>query len=253
MRHPAWQPAHPPGSPPAPVDRRFGAATLGHPEPSAQPPTGADAPPHAPARRGRIGPMLVPAVSLLLVSAFLLGRWSADRGEVVVWQVTRPIPVGTAVTVADLRRGAIAEPLAQGALRATTDPHGQVARVPIAAGALLTPDVLTRGPELPGRGEALVGIALGPGAAPADGLAAGDVVRVVRVPVSGEEAGVRAGGRVVLAAAPVWAARAGKQGAITVTLRVATPDADLIAGLGARGAIALERIAAGAQAAAAVP
>jgi hypothetical protein len=181
------------------------------------------------------------------------GRWSADRGEVVVWQVTRPIPVGKAVTAADLRRGAIAETLAQGALRATTDPHGQVARVPIAAGALLTPDVLTRGPELPGRGEALVGIALGPGAAPADGLAAGDVVRVVRVPVSGEEAGVRAGGRVVLAAAPVWAARAGKQGAITVTLRVATPDADLIAGLSARGAIALERIAAGAQAAAAIP
>jgi hypothetical protein len=187
------------------------------------------------------------------VVAFLLGRWSADRGEVVVWQATHPIPVGKAVTAADLRRGAVAETLAQGALRAATDPRGQVARVPIAAEALLTPDVLTRGPELPGRGEALVGIALGPGAAPADGLAAGDVVRVVRVPVGGAQASARAGGRVVLAAAPVWAASGGKQGAITVTLRVAIPYADLIAGLNARGAIALERIAARAPSPAAVP
>ena len=31
MGSPAWQPADPPGPTPAPVDRRFGAATLGTP------------------------------------------------------------------------------------------------------------------------------------------------------------------------------------------------------------------------------
>jgi hypothetical protein len=253
MHNPDRQPAHPRGSTPAPVDHRFGAATLGHPGPSALPPVGPDAPPDGPARRSRPGRLLVPAVSLLVVGAFLLGRWSADRGEVVVWQVTRPIPAGKVVTEADLRRGAVAGTVAQGALPATTYLDGQVARVPIAAGALLTPGVLTRGPELPGSGEALVGVALGPGAAPADGLAAGDLVRVVRVPVTGEQASVRAGGRVVLAAAPVWATRAGEEGATTVTLRVAIPYADLIAGLSARGAIALERIGTSAQAAAPGP
>ena len=49
--------------------------------------------------------MMVPAVALLIVAAFLLGRWLADRGEVVVWQATHPIPAGKAVTEADLRRG----------------------------------------------------------------------------------------------------------------------------------------------------
>jgi hypothetical protein len=242
MHDPARQPAHPRGSTPAPLDRRFGAATLGHPGPSALPPAGSEAPGDAPGRRPGPHGMLVPALTLLVLGVFLFGRWSAMRGEVAVWQVTHPIPAGKTVTKADLRRSMVAGTVAAGALPATVDPDGHVARVPIPTGALLTPDVLTRGPALPNHGEALVGVALAPGAAPADGLAAGDLVRVVRIPVSGE-ASVRAGGRVVRAAAPVWAARTGKDGATTVTLRVPIPDADLIAGLSARGAIALARVA----------
>jgi hypothetical protein len=141
--------------------------------------------------------MIVPAVALLVVGSFLLGRWSADRGEVAVWQTTRPIPAGKAVTEADLRQG-----------------------------------------------EALVGIALAAGAAPAEGLAVGDVVRVIRLPVTAEDVRESGGGRLVLAAAPVWPARTGKDGATVVTLRVAVEDADHIAGLNARGAVALERVAA---------
>ena len=69
---------------------------------------------------------------------------------------------------------------------------------------------------------------------------------MVRIPATGEEAAVGPGGRLVraatpVAATPVWAASSGKDGATTVTLRVPTADADLIAGLSARGAIALER------------
>jgi hypothetical protein len=184
------------------------------------------------------------AVVLLVVGAFLLGRWFADRGEVEVWQVTDPIPAGKAVAEADLRRGAVAKAVADGVLPATVDPDGHVARVPIPAGALLTPDVLTRGPELPSQGEALVGVALAPGAAPADGLAAGDLVRVVRLPMTPEEISQDGGGRLVLPAAPVWAVRRGKDGATVVTLRVAVEDADHSAGLSARGAVALERVAA---------
>jgi hypothetical protein len=244
MSSPAWQPAYPPSATPAPVDRRFGAATLGHPDPTPLSPAGMQVPGDAPARRGRVGRMLVAAAALLAAAAFLVGRWSADRGEVVVWQVTHPIAAGKAVTQADLRQGAVAETVAQGALRATTDPDRWVARVPIPAGALLTPGVLTQGPALPSHGEALVGVALGPGAAPADGLAAGDLVRVVRLPVTAEEIRRSGGGRLVLPAAPVWAARSGKDGATVVTLRVAVEYADHIAGLSARGAIALERVAA---------
>jgi hypothetical protein len=148
------------------------------------------------------------------------------------------------VTEADLRRGAVAKAVAKGALLATDGPDGQIARVPIPAGALLTPDLLTRGPALPGQGEALVGVALAPGTAPAEGLAAGDLVRVIRLPVTAEEIRQSGVGRLALAAAPVWAARTGKDGTTVVTLRVAVEDADHIAGLSARGAVALERIAA---------
>lgn len=244
MSSPAWQPTDPPSPTPAPVDRRFGAATLGHPDLSPLPPAGMEAPGDALGRRPGLGRMIVPAVALLVVGAFVLGRWFADRGEVVVWQVTHPIPAGKAVTEADLRRGAVAKAVADGALPATADPDGHVARVPIPAGALLSPDVLTRGPALPNQGEALVGVALTPGAAPADGLAAGDLVRVVRLPVTAEEIRRSGGGRLVLPAAPVWAARPGKDGATVVTLRVAAEDADHIAGLSASGAVALERVAA---------
>lgn len=193
MSSPAWQPPDPSASTPAPVDRRFGAASLGHPDPSPRPPTGME----ASGRRPGLARMIVSAVALLVVGSFLLGRWSADRGEVAVWQATRPIPAGKAVTEADLRQG-----------------------------------------------EALVGLALAAGAAPAEGLAAGDVVRVIRLPVTAEDVRESGGGRLVLAAAPVWAARTGKDGATVVTLRVAVEDADHIAGLNARGAVALERVAA---------
>jgi hypothetical protein len=241
MPDPSWQ-SDPPSSPPAPVDCRFGAATLGHPHPSPLPPAGGQAPVDAPGRRQRLGRMLVPAMALVVVAAFLLGWWLADRGEVVVWQVTRPIPAGKAVTEADLRQGPVTRTVADGVLPATVDPDGHVARVAIPAGALLTPEVLTRGPALPSRGEALVGVALAPGAAPADGLVAGDLVRVVRLPVTSEEISQDGGGRLVLPAAPVWAAQPGKDGATVLTLRVAVEAADHIAGLSARGAVAVERV-----------
>lgn len=242
MRSAPWHPADPPTSTPAPVDRRFGAATLGHPDPSPLPPAGMEAPSDAPGRRPGLGRIIAPAVALLVVGAFLLGRWFADRGEVVVWQVTHPIPAGKAVTEADLRRGTVAKAVADGTLPVTVDPDGHVARVPVPAGALLTPDVLTRGPSLPSQGEALVGVALAPGAAPADGLAAGDLVRVVRLPVTADELRQSGGGTLLLPAAPVWAARPGKDGATVVTLRVAAEDADHIAGLSVHSAVALERV-----------
>ena len=242
MSSPTWHPADPPTSTPAPVDRRFGAATLGHPDPSPLPPAGMEAPVATPGGRPGLRRMIVPAVALLVVGAFLLGRWFADRGEVVVWQVIHAIPPGKVVTEADLRQGTVAKAVADGTLPVTVDPDGHVARVPIPAGALLTPDVLTRGPALPSQGEALVGVALAPGAAPADGLAAGDLVRVVRLPVTADEMRRSGGGTLVLPAAPVWAARPGKDGATVVTLRVAVEDADHIAGLSAHGAVALERV-----------
>jgi hypothetical protein len=157
-----WHPADPPTSTPAPVGRRFGAATLGHPAPPPLPPAGMETPVATPGGRPGLGGMIVPAVALLVVGAFLLGRWFADRGEVVVWQVTHPIPAGKAVTEADLRPGTVAKAVADGTLPVTVDPDGHVARVPIPAGALLTRDVLSRGPALPSRGEALVGVALAP-------------------------------------------------------------------------------------------
>jgi hypothetical protein len=51
MSSPAWQPADPPSPTPAPVDRRFGAATLGHPDLSSLPPAGMEAPGDALGRR----------------------------------------------------------------------------------------------------------------------------------------------------------------------------------------------------------
>ena len=159
----------------------------------------------------------------------------------VVWQATHPIPAGKAVTEADLRR-VVAKTVADGALPTTVDPDGLACRsgTDSCRGAR-DPDA-TRGPALPSQGEALVGVAPAPGAAPARRLA-GDLVRVVRLPVTPEEISKTAAALVVPAAS-VWAARPGKDGATVVTLRVAVEDADHIAGLSARGAVALERVAA---------
>jgi hypothetical protein len=239
----ARNPTRQPGPTATPAGGRFGAATLGHPGPSSPASTGPGAPDDAQAWWPRAAPLLVAVVASVLVWVFLFGSWFADRGEVVVWQVIHPMPAGKAVTAADLRRAAVAGAAAQRAVPATANPDGWVARVPIPAAALLTPEVLTREPAMPSHGEALVGVTLGPGAAPAEGLSTGDLVRVVRIPVTDQEAAIRPGGRVVRAAAPVWAARTGKDGATTVTLRVPILYADLIAGLSARGAIALERVA----------
>jgi hypothetical protein len=187
--------------------------------------------------------MIVPAVALLVVTPSCSAAWFADRGEVVVWQVTHPIPAGKSVTEADLRKGTVAGAAGQGRSTGDQQPRRVGGARADPRRGVADPEVLTQGPALPSHGEALVGVALAPGAAPAEGLVAGDMVRVVRIPVSGEEASLRPGGRVVRAAAPVWAARNGKDGATTVTLRVPIAYADLIAGLSARGAIALERVA----------
>jgi hypothetical protein len=60
--------------------------------------------------------------------------------------------------------------------------------------------------------------------------------------VTAEDLRRSGGGTLVLPAAPVWAARPGKDGATVVTLRVAVQEADHIAGLSAHGAVALERV-----------
>ena len=225
--------------------RRFGAAALGQtPAPAGL--LGESADPGQSAVRYRPPVrMATLAAAVLLLAGFLLGRWVADRGELTVWQAARPLAAGEAVTPAALRRATVDKATARGALPATTTLGGRVARVAVPAGALLTSDALELVPALPDSGEALVGVALAPGAAPADGLVAGDTVRVVRVPVSDSSPGLRSGGggTVVVAFAPVWAVRPGKDGATIVTLQVSIAAADHIAGLGARGAVALERVA----------
>ena len=76
---------------------------------------------------------------------------------------------------------------------------GQVARGPIPAGTLLSPQMVTDGDAVPA-GQAVVGAVLAPGAYPTAALRPGDAVQLIEAAASGESNQPRA-----LGAARVWA------------------------------------------------
>ena len=96
---------------------------------------------------------------------------------------------------------------------------GRVARGPIPAGAVLSPEMVTDGEAVPA-GQAVVGALLAPGAYPTDALAPGDSVRLVETASSS----VAGGGAGELGAGRVWAVSTpGSPGATGLFVSVLVP------------------------------
>lgn len=141
---------------------------------------GASRLPTAPRRRR---PAIAALAALLVVGGALVAGVLAVRMDErqAVLQVTRDIGAGEKITAADLTETRVAGdvPTLVEASRAS-EIIGLYAKVALSKGQLMDSLNLSRqGPLQPGK--AAVGIVLADGRTPADGLASGDVVELVRI------------------------------------------------------------------------
>lgn len=152
-------------------------------------PTASPAAGVAPQRLRRRPLWVVVAIALVAAGA-LLGvlLWQASTTTVEVVAVRADVARGALITAADV-----------GTVRVSVDPAlqtvpagelgsvvGKRAAVDLSAGALLTPAQLAVS-VVPGAGESVVGVPIAPGLMPAEGLRAGDRVRLVQTPGTGGE------------------------------------------------------------------
>lgn len=182
--------------------------------------------------RQRNVPWVVLGVLLVAGSALGFAAWSSSsdaRQSALV--AARDIPAGATISARDLRTANLS---IDGPVRFVPGSRlsalvGKRAAAMIPAGGLLSPLQVSDGRRL-GSGEAVVGVALAPGAAPVADLQAGDAVDVVAVeaPGSANATGQPVG---VISAAQVYAVRSSGDaaGTVVVSLRVPVADAEKVA------------------------
>ena len=180
-------------------------------------------------------------VLALLGGAYLLGHALGGRGQVKVWQLRHDVPTGGAVGPADLVPVKVSKAAARSAVRTDAALPGTVAKRSLRAGQLLPNDLLRQGTPLPGNGRVLLGIAASPGAIP-DGLAAGDAVTVLELPVttaSGtKQPNLNAPATVLLQNIEVYSVVTAGSGSVA-TIVVPARSATVLAALSAQNRIAL--------------
>lgn len=177
-----------------------------------------------------------------LAAAVLVGR-AGDRVEVLA--VARPVPVGQAISEADVAVARVAADPALSPVPASrrAEVVGRTAAVELRPGTLLTGEEVTDA-AVPAAGEQVVGVAARPGQMPARGLRPGD--RVLVVPVPGDQA---SGGTATtedvgpagepLPARVVQVGSADADGAVTVDVVVGEAVGPRVAALASTGRIAL--------------
>lgn len=170
---------------------------------------------------------------------------SGDRASVV--SVVTPVPAGAQIQRSDLGLVDVAVddaiptvPAAQ--LQSLV---GRYATVPLISGTLLSPVALSE-TSVPGQGQAVVGLTLTAGQLPTDGIRSGDVLRIVRIPATGD-ATVRDNGSVVdlvlVDRAKVLQSRADSvNGGTSVTVLVGADEATDLAVAAARKQVAVIRV-----------
>ncbi|WP_349637110.1 SAF domain-containing protein [Streptomyces sp. RerS4] len=189
--------------------------------------------------------MLIAAGGL---SGALLFTASGQRSAVLV--VTRDVPVGAAITAADLAPASLALDPAVKAVPVARKAGmvGQRAAVALKAGSLLSPDQVTA-TSLVKAGEQLVGVALKPSQLPASKLSAGQKVLIVSTPDPAQPAAPPSGkpGEVAVPAVPKTLAAtvvavgvaAPATGVVVVDVAVPAADGPTLAARVATGAVAL--------------
>ena len=142
-------------------------------------------PPLVPPPKLRRRPAIVAgAITAVCTGAVLAAwAWSSSTSTQQVLVATDEIPRGSVIEAEDLTTARISHDSALASLPASSadDVTGQRAALDIAAGGLLTPDLVQEG-SIPAAGESLVGVALKPEQAPGETLMAGDLVRLVVTP-----------------------------------------------------------------------
>lgn len=124
------------------------------------------------------------AIAAVCLGAVLAAwAWSSSTSTQQVLVATAEIPRGSVIEAEDLTTARLNVDSAVAVLPASAadDLIGQRAALDVAAGGLLTPDLVQEG-SIPASGESLVGVALKPEQAPGETLMAGDLVRVVVTP-----------------------------------------------------------------------
>ena len=224
---------------------RFGAATPGRrpSPPSLEALLSAPEPPAGRRRWTRRQIIAAAGVVVLVAAGFAAGHFTVGRpAPPTEFMVTNAaLPAGTRLTEADLR----AVPVQFGARRPagamTPAGAGQliglVMKQPVPAGTFLERSLMTSAGAVPNAAQALVGLALKPGQAPAGGLAVGQQVLVVMLRAS-------AGGTVLrpapLVVTSIWNTRGpDSSGDTLATVVVPAHDAALLSGYAAQGDVAL--------------
>lgn len=204
------------------------------------------APPARPLRTRSHRPGLI-ATAVLLVVGFALGgallvSTAGDTSTVLV--AARPVPAGQVLTAADLTTASVSGSVRAIAAADASTVVGRTAAVSLVAGQVLNRDMLTTD-VVPGAGQSTVGLALGPGRLPADGLGVGDSVQAIVVAPPGVTDPTRADvGPRVLAVGEVFALRPDPASAADtlVTLVVSADAAVRIVTYGAAGQVALVKV-----------
>lgn len=194
-------------------------------------------------RPGLIATAVLLVVGFALGGALLVNR-AGDTTTVLV--AARPVPAGQVVTAADLTTAPVSGSVRAIAAADTDTVVGRTAAVGLVPGQVLNRDMLTT-QVVPGPGQSTVGLALGPGRLPADGLQVGDTVQAIVVAPPGATDPTRAdAGARVLAVGEVFALRPDPSSAADtlVTLVVSADAAARIATYGAAGQVALVKVGA---------
>lgn len=201
-------------------------------------------------RQRRRRPGLI-ALSVALIAAgglsgALLFTASGQRTAVLV--VVRDVPVGAAITDADLAPASLALDPAVKAVPVSGKAGvvGQRAAVALTAGSLLSPGQVTS-VSLIKAGEQLVGVALKPSQLPASRLAPGQRVLIVSTPDANQGAVPVAGGKAAEPAAPKTVSAtvvavglaAPATGVVVVDVAVPVAEGPTLAARVATGAVAL--------------
>jgi Flp pilus assembly protein CpaB len=143
------------------------------------------APPLVPPPKLRRRPTIVAgAIAAVCLGAVLAAwAWSSSTSTQQVLVATAEIPRGSVIEAEDLTTARLNVDSAVAVLPASAadDLIGQRAALDVAAGGLLTADLVQKG-SIPASGKSLVGVALKPEQAPGETLMAGDLVRVVVTP-----------------------------------------------------------------------
>ena len=138
----------------------------------------------SPPRLRRRPTIVAGAIGAVCLGAVLAAwAWSSSTSTQQVLVATAEIPRGSVIEAEDLTTARLNVDSAVAVLPASAadDLIGQRAALDVAAGGLLTPDLVQEG-SIPAAGESLVGVTLKPEQAPGETLMAGDLVRVVVTP-----------------------------------------------------------------------